>query len=116
MFKTQKDFEQLFLVNSIPSDKVCAEKVFKLKKTLDILFFDKITFAAVAYISKGSSDIMLMTDIAEEMMKMKSINVSHKIESNNVKLSIDGILDKINHSGINSLSNQEKAFLAKASK
>ena len=106
------DFERLRVDNNIPEKYYDAETIFKLKSHVDVIFLDSITFEVFAQIPKKSKDIFMCEGYSNFLKNLKPIKFRKKSKPNK-NLSIDFILDKINISGMSSLSTKENEFLKK---
>lgn len=102
-----KDLELLIEDNGF--DNIDAIKLMDHKKKgYRKLFFDKQTQATLAYTHINSSDKIIIQDNFQDFLKkLKPIDFTKDVKD----ISIDSILDKINESGIQSLSKREKQFL-----
>lgn len=61
----------------------------------------------IAYCTKKNSEIQIGHEYMEKLSTMEAFVIPKKVKV----LNLDGILDKISKSGINSLTNEEKYFL-----
>jgi hypothetical protein len=77
------------------------------------VFLDVFDKKVIGFVHKSNKkDIIFCSAFTEILKNMKSIDINREPKV----LSIDSILDKINERGINSLTNNEKIFLAENSK
>jgi hypothetical protein len=104
LYKTSKQLQERFDALNFPSN-MSVKKTIEMKKTADILFFDSNTLNIFAYVPKFESNIVLLDEFSSFLM-----NSEKEIEVDAV-LDIDTILEKINLSGVSSLSKTEKEFL-----
>jgi hypothetical protein len=115
-YKNIDDINKLLKENNLLF--LSAEKLLKcLNDGYLKLFFDKKNLDLIAYTHLESKKKIIFTDaFLIYMNNMNSIGLNSKREIKktdfkNIKLTIDDILDKINLSGIESLSELEKGIL-----
>jgi hypothetical protein len=117
IINTVDNCKRLLKDNDITEDKVSAEKLFALKTTVDIIFFDKVTFSIFAFIRKREKQIEFVKELNDELFEIESIKyvkIEPTIQSETLKL--DNILEKISTKGMNSLTPREREFLDLQSK
>ena len=107
-----EDARKILSSNNIQEKDIKPEKVFLAKESHQSLFFDASTLYLIAYIKKGESNMIFVPEFTQLFVDTKPLKVNEK----NVNLSMDFILDKINKTGLQSLSNKEKEFLNESSK
>lgn len=73
------------------------------------IWVDVETKDVIAYCTKKNPEIQIGHEYMEKLSSMQCFILPKKTKV--VNLSLDGILDKISKSGINSLTNEEKRFL-----
>lgn len=108
LFNSVGDVLQFLNSNNIPKKEISPQKLIEAKLFHNVLFFDPITFNLVAYIKKGENNINFVPELFEMMNGISS----QKKDKKPKKLSLDGILDKINTQGIKSLNKNELDFLS----
>lgn len=109
MCNSVADFERLRDDNGIPNSKFDGGKLMKLKKTADFLFCDSTRFNIIAYINKGTTEVIYVDELAEYFDSMKPITFVKSYDFSD--MDVDTILEKISSSGMESLTRKEKAFL-----
>lgn len=111
-----ENIERLLIDNGL-NDELCDKTLAKMKaKGVDKLYVDSKTFETVAAIyNTNPLKVMFEESFMIELLNKKSIKFEgQKPKAKSVgsaKLDVDVILDKINESGINSLTKEEKEFL-----
>jgi len=114
MCNSVADFEKLRDDNNIPVSKFSGKKLMEMKKTADFLFCDSIRFNIIAYINKGTTEVIYVDELAEYFVSMKPINFVKSYDFSD--MDVDTILEKISASGMESLTRKEKSFLESQSK
>jgi hypothetical protein len=111
-----ENIERLLIDNGL-NDELCHEKLAEMKaKGVDKLYVDSKTFETVASVfSDNPLKVMWERTFLVQILDMKPIKFEgQKSKPKNVgsaKLDVDVILDKINESGIDSLTKEEKEYL-----
>lgn len=107
-----KDLKRLLIDNNIPDHKVTVKFLTEEKKNGGLkVFLDRTTYNVIAILYKGDSYPTFSMDFAVELSKLKNTAISSV--SN---LDLNSILEKINESGMDSLTKSEMDFLDSASK
>lgn len=97
-------------------DHLDVDKLIELKgRGIDKIYLDKNTFCTIATVyAENPLKVNFVVDFMAQMLDMKGIKFAGsqpKPKQDKVELDLDVILDKINESGFDSLSNKEKEFL-----
>lgn len=110
-YSTIEDFKQLGIDNDINFN---CEYLISIKKLYSKIFIEKSTCEIVAVEMKDGT-FNLTNDFTKSLKNIKPISIQTKeVDIDKFDLStIDEILDKINESGINSLTTKEKFILEK---
>lgn len=110
-YSTIEDFKQLGIDNDINFD---CEYLISIKKLYSKIFIEKSTCEIIAVEMKDGT-FNLTNDFTKSLKNIKPISIQNKeVDVDKLDLStIDEILDKINESGINSLTIKEKFILDK---
>lgn len=110
-YSTIEDFKQLGIDNDINFD---CEYLISIKKLYSKIFIEKSTCEIIAVEMKDGT-FNLTNDFTKSLKSIKPISIQNKeVDVDKLDLStIDEILDKINESGINSLTIKEKFILDK---
>ena len=106
-FETIEELIEILISNKISTNSISPKKVFKLKNDYSTLFYDKETLYLVGYIKRENNKIFFVPEFYEHLKSTESLSL------NDVELSIDSILDKINLVGFESLNKKELDFLEK---
>ena len=103
-----ENIERLLIDNGL-NDELCHEKLAEMKaKGVDKLYVDSKTFETVASVfSDNPLKVMWERTFLVQVLDIKPI----KFEGQKSQLDVDVILDKINESGIDSLTKEEKEYL-----
>lgn len=103
-----ENIEKLLIDNGL-NDELCHEKLAEMKaKGVDKLYVDSKTFETVASVfSDNPLKVMWERTFLVQVLDIKPI----KFEGQKSQLDVDVILDKINESGIDSLTKEEKEYL-----
>jgi len=109
MCNSVADFERLRDDNGIPATKFDGGKLMEMKKTADFLFCDSTRFNIIAYINKGTTEVIYVDELAEYFASMKPITFTKFYDFSD--MDVDTVLEKISTSGMESLTRKEKAFL-----
>lgn len=112
-YSTIDEFNQLLSDNEL--DNVSASKLLEIKDKYVKIFIDKKTSNIFAVQISNDSDILLNKPSIDVLKELTPISISPNMNLSE-NLDIDTILDKINETGISSLSAKERLFLNKGSK
>jgi hypothetical protein len=107
-YNTLEDIKKISSDNGLSID---CKKVSDLSAKYSKIFIDKNSNELFATITRGKNDIILSQNAEDKLLSIKVISTKEVKEN----LSVDSILDKINDSGIKSLSAKEKIFLKRKS-
>lgn len=103
--------------NNISEEKVSAQKLFDLKSSIDIIFFDDQNLSLVAFIRKKEKQIEFVKEFYDDLHDLDALKYTKKqINLQSETLKLDLILEKISSKGLNSLTPREREFLDNQSK
>lgn len=113
MYGTKAEFERLITDNNL-SGGITADEIMEFKSKYEYLYLDPTTFYPIFVSKVGKFDELIITGsyLSYTIFHTSPIKMKKRPKSKDVKaLSIDNILDKINISGMESLSNKERRIL-----
>lgn len=107
-YSSEEDLSKIIENHSL---KIDPKKVLPLGEKYSKIFIDKVSSELFAVIYRGKNEVTISQHKEDTLLKLESL----KIKENKIELSVDYLLDKINQSGIESLTAYEKLFLKKNS-
>jgi hypothetical protein len=109
-YNSVEQFQRLIDDHSLPYD---ADVLFDMKKDIDFMWVDASNgYMPIASQTKKTKDVAFYAHFINHMLNVKPIKFKKKKKQREPKeYQLDYILDKINKSGISSLSPGEKKFL-----
>jgi hypothetical protein len=109
-YNSVENFQRLITDHNLPFD---AEILFEMKKSIDFLYVDVNNgYMPFASQDKKTKEIAFYTHFIEHLEEINPLKFKKKKKKrSHKKYELDYILDKINISGINSLSPGERIFL-----
>ena len=111
------DFQRLIDDHNLSSLPYSASELLSMRSQVDFMYFDADNdLILMAFQEKKKNVVLVSADYANYLNEIKPIKFKKKSKRVDLKsYDLDFILDKINISGISSLSDSEKKFLEKMS-
>ena len=111
------DFQRLIDDHNLSSLPYSASELLSMRSQVDFMYFDADNdLILMAFQEKKKNVVLVSADYANYLNEIKQIKFKKKSKRVDLKsYDLDFILDKINISGISSLSDSEKKFLEKMS-
>jgi hypothetical protein len=106
-YSTVGEYKKLFEQNNL---SLKAEAMVEMRAKFSKVFIDTVNSIVISVVLKDGS-YALTEEMEKFLSSIQPLSMKNKNEAFNLNFNVDDLLDKINESGIDSLTSREKLFL-----